>query len=94
MASISVIGTVLIISILSIYIAIDRKRILAFLFRLTPSAYRSEAELLRVSVNRSFGGFLRGQVIMGAVYGTITVARLGGLRPEARADHRDRRPAC
>ncbi len=72
-ASISVIGTILIISILSIYIAIDRKRILAFLFRLTPSAYRSEAELLRVSVNRSFGGFLRGQVIMGAVYGTITV---------------------
>ena len=72
-ASISVIGTVLIISILSIYIAIDRKRILAFLFRLTPSAYRSEAELLRVSVNRSFGGFLRGQVIMGAVYGTITL---------------------
>jgi len=73
-ASISVIGTVLIISILSIYIAIDRKRILAFLFRLTPSAYRTEAELLRVSVNRSFGGFLRGQVIMGAVYGVITVA--------------------
>ena len=73
-ASISVIGTVLIISILSIYIAIDRKRILAFLFRLTPSAYRTEAELLRVSVNRSFGGFLRGQVIMGVVYGVITVA--------------------
>jgi predicted PurR-regulated permease PerM len=72
-ASISVMGTVLIISILSIYIAIDRKRILAFLFRLTPSAYRVEAELLRVSVNRSFGGFLRGQVIMGAVYGVITV---------------------
>src|SRR5450755_1110713 len=72
-ASISVIGTVLIISILSIYIAIDRKRILAFLFRLTPSAYRAEAELLRVSVNRSFGGFLRGQVIMGAVYGAIIV---------------------
>jgi predicted PurR-regulated permease PerM len=70
-ASISVIGSVLIISILSIYIAIDRKRILAFLFRLTPSAYRTEAELLRVSVNRSFGGFLRGQVIMGAVYGLI-----------------------
>ena len=70
-ASISVIGTVLIISILSIYIAIDRKRILAFLFRLTPSSYRAEAELLRVSVNRSFGGFLRGQVIMGAVYGLI-----------------------
>ncbi len=72
-ASISVLGTVLIISILSIYIAIDRKRILAFLFRLTPSAYRAEAELLRVSVNRSFGGFLRGQVIMGVVYGVITV---------------------
>ncbi len=73
-ASISVIGTVLIISILSIYIAIDRKRILAFLFRLTPSAYRTEAELLRVSINRSFGGFLRGQVIMGAVYAVITFA--------------------
>jgi len=81
-ASISVIGTVLIISILSIYIAIDRKRILAFLFRLTPSAYRTEAELLRVSVNRSFGGFLRGQVIMGVVYGviTVTVSVIFGLK--------------
>jgi len=81
-ASISVIGTVLIISILSIYIAIDRKRILAFLFRLTPSSYRTEAELLRVSVNRSFGGFLRGQVIMGAVYGLITavVSVIFGLK--------------
>ena len=72
-ASISVIGTVLIISTMSIYIAIDRKRILAFLFRLTPSAYRAEAELLRVSVNRSFGGFLRGQLIMGVAYGVIAV---------------------
>ena len=43
--------------------------IMAFLFRLVPPAYADEARLLQTSVSRSFGGFLRGQAIMGLVYG-------------------------
>lgn len=72
LASIGVFGNILILVILSVYIAIDREEILAFGYRLVPPAFVTEARLLQVSVSRSFGGFLRGQVIMGAVFGLLT----------------------
>jgi predicted PurR-regulated permease PerM len=46
----------------------------SFLFRLVPPAYAEEALLLQKSVSRSFGGFLRGQALMGVVYFLIAVA--------------------
>jgi predicted PurR-regulated permease PerM len=66
--SLSVFGTMLIVFFLSIYMVIDRDQILAFMFRLVPPAYAEEARLLQTSVSRSFGGFLRGQALMGFVY--------------------------
>ena len=71
-ASIGVFGNVLLLVILSVYIAIDREDILAFLFRLVPPAYVPQARVLQVAVGRSFGGFLRGQLIMGLVFGAFT----------------------
>jgi predicted PurR-regulated permease PerM len=44
---------------------------MSFLFRLVPPDYADEAALLESSVAQSFGGFLRGQAIMGAVYGAV-----------------------
>ncbi len=73
-ASIGIIGNVLILVILSIYIALDRDDISAFLYRLVPPAYVPQARVLSVSVSRSFGGFLRGQLIMGLVFGLFTLA--------------------
>jgi predicted PurR-regulated permease PerM len=70
-ASLGALGNVLIVVILSLYMVIDRDRILSFLFRLVPANYADEAALLETSVAASFGGFLRGQAIMGAVYGAI-----------------------
>jgi predicted PurR-regulated permease PerM len=67
-ASLGVVGTMLIVFFLSIYMVLDRDAILAFLFRIVPPSYSEEARLLEVSVSRSFGGFLRGQALMGAVY--------------------------
>jgi AI-2E family transporter len=67
-----VFGNVLLLVILSIYIALDREDILAFLFRLVPPAYVPQARVLQVAVGRSFGGFLRGQLIMGLVFGAYT----------------------
>jgi len=72
-ASIGVFGNVLILVILSIYIAIDREDISAFLYRLVPPAFVPQARVLSVSVSRSFGGFLRGQLIMGVVFGLFTL---------------------
>jgi len=73
-ASIGVIGTLLIMFFLSIWMVVDRERIVAFLFRLVPPAYADEARLLQTSISRSFGGFLRGQAIMGLVYFLVALA--------------------
>jgi predicted PurR-regulated permease PerM len=73
-ASIGIIGTMLIVFFLSIYMVVDRDMILAFLFRIVPPSYAEEALLLQSSVARSFGGFLRGQALMGAVYFVIALA--------------------
>jgi predicted PurR-regulated permease PerM len=67
-ASVGAIGTMLIVFILSIYMVIDRDPIMAFLFRLVPPSYAEEARLLQTATARSFGGFLRGQAIMGITY--------------------------
>ena len=72
-ASLSVVGTMLIIFFLSIYMVIDRDQILAFMFRLVPPAYAEEAHLLQTSVSKSFGGFLRGQTVMGFTYFVIAL---------------------
>jgi predicted PurR-regulated permease PerM len=67
-ASLGALANVLLIVILSLYMVADRDRLLASLFRLVPPQYKEEAGLLERSVARSFGGFLRGQAIMGIVY--------------------------
>jgi predicted PurR-regulated permease PerM len=67
-ASVGALGTMLIVFLLSIYMVVDRDQIMAFLFRLVPPSYAEEARLLQTSVARSFGGFLRGQALMGIVY--------------------------
>jgi len=73
-ASLGAIGTMLIVFFLSIYMVVDRDQIVSFLFRLVPPAYAEEALLLQTSVSRSFGGFLRGQALMGIVYFLIALA--------------------
>ena len=73
-ASLSAIGTMLIVFFLSIYMVVDRDQIVSFLFRLVPPTYAEEALLLQTSVSRSFGGFLRGQALMGVVYFLIALA--------------------
>jgi predicted PurR-regulated permease PerM len=73
-ASLSVIGTMLIVFFLSIYMVLDRDAVLAFLFRVVPPAYSEESRLFETSVSRSFGGFLRGQALMGFVYFLIALA--------------------
>jgi predicted PurR-regulated permease PerM len=72
-ASLGVIGTMLIVFFLSIYMVLDRDDVLAFLFRIVPPTYSEEARLLETSVSRSFGGFLRGQALMGFVYFLIAL---------------------
>ncbi|HSK51700.1 MAG TPA: AI-2E family transporter, partial [Clostridia bacterium] len=73
-ASIGILGTLLITFFLSVWMVLDRAQIVAFLFRLVPPAYADEARLLQNAVSRSFGGFLRGQAVMGATYFFVALA--------------------
>ena len=89
----------LIVFFLSIYMVIDRDQILAFLFRLVPPTYAEEARLLQTSVSRSFGGFLRGQALMGIVYFLIALVTsvvfgpaAGRRSPSVAAGHPDGDP--
>ncbi len=70
-ASLGAMGNLLIVLILSLYMVIDRVAILSFLFRVAPPGMKEEARLLERSVARSFGGFLRGQAILGVVYAAV-----------------------
>ena len=72
-ASIGVVGNVLIVFILSVFIVIDSDSILSFLLRLVPPRYADEARLLEHAIGRSFGGFLRGQAIVGFLYAVIAL---------------------
>ncbi|HET9851282.1 MAG TPA: AI-2E family transporter [Candidatus Limnocylindrales bacterium] len=73
-ASLGAIGNLLLVVVLSLYMVADRDRIQAFFFGLVPPAYRSEIEILEEAVSRSFGGFVRGQVVTGLVFGAIAFA--------------------
>ncbi len=70
-ASFGALGNLLIILMLSLYMAVDRDRIMAFALRIVPPQYAEEARLFERSVSRSFGGFLRGQAIMGVLYAAV-----------------------
>jgi len=72
-ASIGAVGTLLLVLILSLYMVVDRDRILSFMFRIVPPGFKEDSRLFETSVARSFGGFLRGQAIIGLVYAAIAV---------------------
>ena len=70
-ASLGALGNLLIVLILSLYMVVDRDAILSFLFRVVPPSGKEEARLLERSIAKSFGGFLRGQAILGVVYAAV-----------------------
>jgi len=73
-ASLGAIGNLGLGVVLSLYMVADRDRLIAFLFWLVPTGYKAEAEVLEEAVARSFGGFIRGQVVTGLAFGAICLA--------------------
>ena len=72
-ASIGVVGNVLIVFFLSVFMVIDSEAILSFILRVVPPRYATEAQLLEDAIGRSFGGFLRGQAIIGFLYALVAL---------------------
>jgi predicted PurR-regulated permease PerM len=56
---------------MSLFILIDKDRMVTFFKRLVPPRWSDEANLFEASVSSAFGGFLRGQAIQGLAYGLI-----------------------
>lgn len=76
------IANTLLVLILSLYIMLDGKRLSAQFYRLIPLRYQDEVQFVFSTVDRTFGGFLRGQVLMSVIQGTFTgiVMRIFGLQ--------------
>ncbi len=73
-ATLGFIGNLFIVVFLSLFILIDKDRMVAFVNRLVPPRWSEEANLFEASVASAFGGFLRGQAIQGLLYGVIAGA--------------------
>lgn len=61
-----------IVLVLSFYIMLDGERLARDLLRLLPPRYQEEGRFFMESIDRTFGGFIRGVLIQAAVYGTGT----------------------
>ena len=77
--TVAILGSLVLVIILSLYMLADSEAILAKLNRAVPSRYADEVEILERTVSRAFGGFLRAQVILAAVQAGLTVLVVVGL---------------
>ncbi len=70
-----------IILVLSVYLLLDSGRITHGIIRAVPAQMRDDVVYFMESVRRAFGGFLRGQLLLGMLYGlgTALVMTLAGL---------------
>ena len=63
---------VILVIILSFYMALDGPRLAARLVELLPDSWRDDTLRFYAIVNNTFGGFLRAQLIQGLIYGMAT----------------------
>ncbi|MEW6232619.1 MAG: AI-2E family transporter [Chloroflexota bacterium] len=77
----SVVFNLLLILILSFYLMLDGETIAKQVLALVPKGHKTEATFLADSVSKTFGGFLRGQLLQALIYaaGTLLVMWLAGL---------------
>lgn len=62
---------VTLVAVVAFFMLVDGDRLWRDLVAALPVQLTGEAELLRMSADRSFGGFLRGQLLLGLAYGLI-----------------------
>jgi hypothetical protein len=58
--------------LISFYIMKDGDRLAGGVLRMLPPRWEDEMRLAALSIEKSFGGFIRGQVVFALVYGVIT----------------------
>src|SRR5262249_61453051 len=79
---VNVVFAVVLVLALSFYMVVDGDLIEASFLHFVPDEHRGEVDFFIDSVNRTFGGFLRGTVIQAVVYGSGTAGGvpIGGGR--------------
>ncbi len=77
----TLVANLFLVLILSFYMMLDGPRLLQGILALVPPALQDDARYFFASVDRTFGGFLRGQVIAAVLagLGTMIVMQLSGL---------------
>ena len=71
--TVTVIGALVLVIVLSLYMVADRDRILERLARVVPGRYRDEYRILERSVATAFGAFLRAQVLLAGVQAVLVI---------------------
>jgi predicted PurR-regulated permease PerM len=71
LASLNTLGNIIFMVFLSLFIVMDKDRLLGFVNQVTPPRFAEETRLFQTSVASSFGGFLRGQGIQGLLLGAV-----------------------
>lgn len=76
------IANTLLVLILSLYIMLDSRRLSELFYRVVPIRYQDEAQFVFRTIDCTFGGFLRGQVLMALIQGIFTglAMRIFGLQ--------------
>lgn len=70
-ATLTTLGSLVLILILSLYMLMDSDRIWSKINRAVPRRYSDEVAILERSIARAFGGFLRAQIILAAIQGVL-----------------------
>ncbi len=75
------VASALVVIILSFYIMMDGKKVTKQVLALIPTQYYDELSVAGKSIERTFGGFIRGQLLMALLYAVfvalaMTIARL------------------
>jgi len=76
------VASALIVIILSFYMMLDGKRVAKQALALVPAEYHDELSVAGESIERTFGGFIRGQLLMALLYASFVILAMtiAGLR--------------
>jgi predicted PurR-regulated permease PerM len=78
---VSLLANLFLVIILSFYITLDAPRISRWVIGTVPGHWRDECQVLFRSIDQTFGGFIRGQLLMAVIssVGTMIIMQLAGL---------------
>ncbi len=68
---VSFLSQVLLVLLISMYIMIDGRALMAQLLHLLPERFTRDARLSLATIDRTFGGFIRGTLLQAFIYGVV-----------------------